>query len=669
MKKLFLLLVLSFFSAQSLAGSCPDGSDPVRSISDDGTYFVFSCSDNNERSSSNTFEIQNPDRYCSSVILPNDVASIKKSNVCLNDKTAFKEYGLQVVDKKDGHPVRAGNKSMRFELRDGDCNNPPPPNWNDCKGDRERFEISGADMFDGEQGWHAWSIFLPSDFVDIMNPALLDLAQFSIETTKDSDPCCALLFKKTKNGFVLDSELQNRAWIPLGSPQEQMWSDFLVNYKWSKKDDGFIKLWLNNKLVYEYTGQTITKNTEYAYLKFGIYRGGLSRYLNHKNFTPEVETCFRNNGASNELINVTKKGEWSELLGLGADAPSFNIYKQCKHLYKIKMPTHIVYFDEVRAGKTKEEVVGNLPPRIKNTKESGSETSINKSIFVSNKDFNDFLNLPSENRINSCGYKSFSPNWRVINKDLAPRIKGYNSKMDNWRKVEGAYSRDVLVKYLEASTYAMVSDDEALKEKLFDKLYQWASKNALSATMQCYSNGPKGVLPACEGEWSDPDGQDIAPIKDATVAVETVMSLNYLYKLYYADYKPEDDKHKAILGWFESFYPRIKASKDFYFGNSAGWHFPNISIKHSLNKDYKSLIQNMVNGLDEWSFADGSMKERTTRGNRALWYHSNALGEAFIILEIARIAEVEIPPTLEKKLLKAAELFNDAFLDHSVIEP
>ena len=381
MKKLLLLLILSFFSIQSFAGSCPDGSEPVRSISDDGTYFVYNCG-GSASTSSNTFEIQNPDRYCSSVILPNDVASIKKSNVCLNDKTAFKEYGLQVVDKKDGHPVRAGNKSMRFELRDGDCNNPPPPNWNDCKGDRERFEISGADMFDGEQGWHAWSIFLPSDFVDIMNPALLDLAQFSIETTKDSDPCCALLFKKTKNGFVLDSELQNRAWVPLGSPQEQTWSDFLVNYKWSKKDDGFIKLWLNNKLVYEYTGQTITKNTEYVYLKFGIYRGGLSRYLNHKNFTPEVETCFRNNGASNELINVTKKGEWSELLGLGADAPSFNIYKQCKHLYKIKMPTHVVYFDEVRAGKTKEEVTGKLPLGINSSKESESKIKVASDLVV-----------------------------------------------------------------------------------------------------------------------------------------------------------------------------------------------------------------------------------------------------------------------------------------------
>ena len=43
MKELFLLLILSFFSVQSLAGSCPDGSEPVKSVSDDGTYFVYNC--------------------------------------------------------------------------------------------------------------------------------------------------------------------------------------------------------------------------------------------------------------------------------------------------------------------------------------------------------------------------------------------------------------------------------------------------------------------------------------------------------------------------------------------------------------------------------------------------------------------------------------------------
>ena len=43
MKKISLVLILTLFSILSYAGSCPDGSDPVRSISADGTYFVYNC--------------------------------------------------------------------------------------------------------------------------------------------------------------------------------------------------------------------------------------------------------------------------------------------------------------------------------------------------------------------------------------------------------------------------------------------------------------------------------------------------------------------------------------------------------------------------------------------------------------------------------------------------
>ena len=56
MKKLFLLLILSFFSIQGYAGSCPDGSDPVKSISDDGTYFVYKCGGSAPSSSNNSSE-------------------------------------------------------------------------------------------------------------------------------------------------------------------------------------------------------------------------------------------------------------------------------------------------------------------------------------------------------------------------------------------------------------------------------------------------------------------------------------------------------------------------------------------------------------------------------------------------------------------------------------
>ena len=73
----------------------------------------------------------------------------------------------------------------------------------------------------------------------------------------------------------------------------------------------------------------------------------------------------------------------------------------------------------------------------------------------------------------------------------------------------------------------MVSEDLELKEELFDKLYDWASKDALSETMQCYSNGPDTILPACEGEWSDPDGQDLAPNKRCNTSIR----ISHVFKL------------------------------------------------------------------------------------------------------------------------------------------
>ena len=301
------------------------------------------------------------------------------------------------------------------------------------------------------------------------------------------------------------------------------------------------------------------------------------------------------------------------------------------------------------------------------TIEKPQQTS--KSIFISDEIYNNFNQLPKEKKIESCGFEYFKPHWKVINQDLDPKILGFNAKMDNNDYVEGINSRKVHRKYLAAITFAMVSEDLELKEKLFDKLHQWASQDSLSATKQCYSSTPPSILRSCRGEWSDPDGQDIAPVKDATVALEIVMSLNYIYKLYYSDYQLQDKRHKVIKEWFESFYHRIKRADKFYFGNSVGWYFPNIAIKHGKNRNYKDMVKRMVKGLDKWTLDDGSMKNRTTRGNRALWYHHTAIGEAFIILEIARTANVHIPDDLEDKLIKAVELFHDSYLDHSVIEP
>ena len=81
--------------------------------------------------------------------LPKDVVSGNKY-YRIPDGSPFKEHGIQIVDKKDGYPVRAGEKSIRFELRSGDCGKYKPPGRDDCKHYAERHEFHGKDFSKGK---------------------------------------------------------------------------------------------------------------------------------------------------------------------------------------------------------------------------------------------------------------------------------------------------------------------------------------------------------------------------------------------------------------------------------------------------------------------------------------------------------------------------------------
>jgi len=188
----------------------------------------------------------------------------------------YKKYGMQVVDKKDGHPVRAGQKSIRFEVRPGDCGY--NDGWSDCDTDRERHELSGKRVSGGEW-WHSWSIYLPKDFVNV-HPTKVALGQFHQEKGH-----VVWMFQNqsfsTAGGYWVDDQVPGytRKLTQILSQDEMIekWNDILVNVKWSKKDDGFFKVWLNGKQVYSFAGPT--KTIAQVYFKFGIYRSYLGKWI------------------------------------------------------------------------------------------------------------------------------------------------------------------------------------------------------------------------------------------------------------------------------------------------------------------------------------------------------------------------------------------------------
>ena len=234
--------------------------------------------------------------------LPKDVGSGNSYTKSLG--SGFKKHGVKIVKKEDGFPVRAGEKSIRFEVRFGDCGKDKPPGkWNDCKNNRQRHELSGRN-FKGEK-WTAFSIYLPKDFKSV-DPVKLAMGQFH---QKGGAP--NLMFQFNKYGFWADRQRGNMTFEQkIIVPYEDMigkWNDILIHGNFTIKEDGFFKIWVNNKLKYEYYGQTTWGKP--SYFKFGIYQTYVSRFSN---------------------------------------------------VYKKPYPTQVVYFDEIRHGKSREIVLKNL---------------------------------------------------------------------------------------------------------------------------------------------------------------------------------------------------------------------------------------------------------------------------------------------------------------------
>ena len=189
----------------------------------------------------------------------------------------FKKHGVCIVEKSKGHPTRLGQKSLRFEVKSGDCGY--NKGWDDCKKDRERHELSGNRHSDGEY-WYAWSIYLPKDFKNIY-PTKLAMGQFH-----QSKGHVVWLFQNADGGYFVDNHVYGRtSRTDRILNQEEMvsrWNDILINANWTDKNIGFFRVWVNGKLSYKYYGPTKTKGKK-VYQKFGVYRSFMSRYKMAKN--------------------------------------------------------------------------------------------------------------------------------------------------------------------------------------------------------------------------------------------------------------------------------------------------------------------------------------------------------------------------------------------------
>jgi len=285
-----------------------------------------------------------------------------------------------------------------------------------------------------------------------------------------------------------------------------------------------------------------------------------------------------------------------------------------------------------------------------------------------------FQNATPSVKAKHCSAKNDYPYQELAQLALKPpkRLFGYNSRMDNGKDVEGALEADLFVLRLaEVYTDSWVSGSDKKRQKALDALYEWAKADALTQTKPCVKNGR--LLDTCT-EWTQKDGQDPSDKKDHSTTQMHMMHIAYGYYLTLADFNTDDSKHIVIQNWIKTFFKWNKKPGGVYIGLDLGYHWPAVlqgtleNASGFSERNPKKLLTKAVRELDKVVLEDGSIKDRTTRGNKGLWYHHTGLIETIVTLEMARKFGVKIPDSLEQRIEKAGEIFIRGFENHSYMD-
>ena len=228
--------------------------------------------------------------------------------------------------------ARRGKYYQKFELRDGDCFQ-DGTKWDDCKNNRERVEFASEPKLKpiGIQCF-AYSIKLHKDFIDV-HPTNTDLGQVhqiggptgTAGGLASFPPLIQLGAKDGRFYFgwheltgSATNVVDNKRLYFLSSldDMKEKWTDisFCLNFKDKRMD-----VWINGLKKHEILKSPINFIPKEIYFKYGIYRSFISRFKDRQ--------------------KIRKKEE--------------------------KMPTQIVYYDEIRRGNSIEEVDFNINPELK----------------------------------------------------------------------------------------------------------------------------------------------------------------------------------------------------------------------------------------------------------------------------------------------------------------
>lgn len=231
-------------------------------------------------------------------------------------------------------PVRSGDNSQRFELRDGDC----MPDVTMCQIGRLAFRRSSNLKFRmNEEVWISQSVFLTKDF----NTKDLNTNLFQIHHEGGAKVINSAGDKQHKfisldcyqnqlnvdyrdlTGTEFDNEPKLSTIYSCANLKDK-WTDILYHINFSK-EDGFIEIYLNSSKVFD-----LRKGAKYQY-----------KNLQGNKSVGKKENDFINQDIQSFYI-------------------SFGLYitnaQSFRDKFGSEVPTTVLYVDEVRVGRSREDV-------------------------------------------------------------------------------------------------------------------------------------------------------------------------------------------------------------------------------------------------------------------------------------------------------------------------
>ncbi|WP_122074297.1 heparin lyase I family protein [Pseudophaeobacter sp. EL27] len=234
-------------------------------------------------------------------------------------------------------PVRRGDRAQRFEIRHGDCGR--SSGWDDCSTDRGRVEMKerpkNAFSKPGQGVWYGYSVLVPKDFVSLGRANTM-LGQVKAEGWLM--PMWSI--NLNDNPYLLFADGQTCKIGSLASWRGR-WNDIAIFAHYGRQGQNvYFQMFKDGKLICQrktpFMPAEFRNKRPKLGLKYGIYNSFVSRYLASKGRTPAAVTAYaqtHENGGSKSPSPTPFKYDWG-----------------------VRLPTHVIHYDEFRAGARREDV-------------------------------------------------------------------------------------------------------------------------------------------------------------------------------------------------------------------------------------------------------------------------------------------------------------------------